>query len=228
MLLEAEVSNTIWLTLQWILAMGALIFISLIILKWVLKKSFPRMRELFYFLVPTYIAGAIITIAIGYQRLNEHTMFPFPSFVFYLCPPLVWDALLAVGLAEENILQIIVSLFFILFMPLWFALKTSAGLNKEEEEESKLNFLKRLASAWIIVTIMGIGMPNFYFYIITSLVITNILGISLIIWTIIAFIIIVMVFFLIKKHKFKNDHPDNGCQLIDGEWVCPFGKKPPK
>jgi hypothetical protein len=160
------------------------------------------------------------------EKLNDYSVFDFSSVVFYLCPPLVWDAIFVMGIEEEKLSLVLLSLFFIIFLPVWVASKTSAGTNKDDGGDKKFAFIKRLISVWVIVTIMGVGMTNFYTYIFLFLINTAFLGISLIFWIAIVIALIIVIYLLIKRWRREHD-PENGCQLIDGEWVCPYGQKPP-
>lgn len=224
---DADVPSIVWTGLQWILSIIAIAILGFFLLRWVLKKSFPRTRKIFYFLVPTYIIGAILTTTLGNDKLNEYAVFEFSSTVFYLCPPLVWDAIFAMGIEEGKLSLVLLALFFIIFMPIWVAIKTSAGVDNGEDGKKKLGFIKRLISAWVIVTIMGVGMTNFYTYIFLFIINTVFLGISLIFWIAIAAALIILIYMLVRRWR-REHNPENGCQLIDGEWVCPYGQKPPK
>ena len=220
---DSVVPDVVWTGVQWFLSIIAIVIIGYLALKWGLLKSFPALKKFFYFLVPTYIFGAILTVAIGVDDLNKYTMIEFPSFVFYLCPPLVWDSMFAMGIVEENVLLVIVSTGAIIFLPIWLAIMSTSGISKEEgEDKGKKRALKRFISAWIIISIMGMGLPNFYSFILSSLINVNLLGISLLVWILIAIAIVAIIIFLRRRRKGKGE---NECQLIDGEWVCPYGKE---
>jgi len=220
---DAQVPDVIWTGLQWVLSAIAIAILCFFLFRWVLKKSFPTLRKVFYFLVPTYIIGAILVVAIGNEQLNQYTLFEFDNFVFFLCPPLVWDAMFAMGIDQNKISLVLVSLFFIVFLPIWVAMKTSAGNN---ESEKKYAFVRRLVSAWVIVTIMGMGMANFYTYIFTWMTTYSFLGIAVIFWILIITVVFIVMYYLYKRRK--KDKGEGGCQIIDGEWVCPYGQKPPQ
>jgi len=219
MILQDGLLETI---MQWGFIIIIILILAIILIKWLLKKSFPSIIGIFYFAIPTYIVNTIIVASVGSETLNQYTIFELPTIALYLSPPLVWDALFAMGVSDGRIDLMMVATFFIVFLPIWIALKSSVGINPEKDR--KYLKLKKLVSAWIIVTILGLGMSNFYLYILNFLITYQFLGIGLIFWISIAFAIILIILWWRKKRKQSKWSPENDseCQLINGEWVCPY------
>lgn len=218
---EKNVDSLLRNFMQWGFIIILVIILIIIVSKWGLKKAFPKLTNLFYFIIPTYIINFILVSVLKTDEINEYTIFEFPSVALYICPPLVWDALFGMGMAQERFELLFVATFFILFIPIWIAWRTSSGVTVKNSQDNNLRilFLKRLACAWMIVVIMGLGLTNFSLFILDFLVINEILGLSLVFWIAMgSLVIIILVYFMQKRKKDKNIQPE--CEWIDGKWVC--------
>ncbi len=224
MIFESLIPETISVYLSWIFVLLPVIVIGFFVLKYVLKKIFPGLTVVFYFLIPTYLISIILVLVIGVDKLNYYALVDFSIFIYFLCPPLVWDTLFGKGIAEEDVLLVTTTTFFIVCLPLWVVTRSSTGTRLKEGE--KRFTLRRLFAAWIIVTIMGFGMPHFYSFIFIFLLEHSFLGISFLIWTAIFVAIIIVIRIAVGKLKKKNTQmmPKKKlveCELINGELICP-------
>lgn len=219
---ESGMEDTLSSIMQWGFIIIVILILVVILIKWILKKSFPSLMSLFYFAIPTYIVNTIIVASVGNETLNYYTLFEMPSFALYLSPPLVWDALFGMGMAEDRIDLLGVATFFIVFLPFWIALKSSAGVN-ESQVEKGLKW-KKLISGWVIVIILGLGMHNFFLYLFILLIETKLLGLGLIFWIAIIVAVVLLLIFWKRRRDKNNWSPENDpqCQFINGEWVCPY------
>lgn len=224
MIFQAPIPETLQLYLSWIFVLLPVIVVGFFILKYVLKKVFPGLAIFFYFIIPTYLISIILVFAISVKKLNIYALMKFPLFIYLICPPLVWDTLFGMAIAENNVLLVTTATFFIVCLPLWVATRSSAGTKLKEGE--KRFTLRRLFAAWIIVTIMGFGMPNFYSFIFTFLLEHRFLGINLLLWIAIFIAVIIIIYIAVGKIRKKDTQmmPKKKlveCELIDGELICP-------
>ena len=189
---ENNMNDLMSMIMQWGFIIIVVFVLIIILIKWVLKRSFPSLVSFFYFAVPTYIVNTILVASVGNDTLSQYTLFEMPAIALYFSPPIVWDALFAMGIAESRTDLALVSTFFIVFLPFWIAFRSSAGVN-QEKVQNRIR-LRKFISAWVIVTILGLGMSNFYFYILTFLVETQVLGLGIIFWIA---IIVAIIFFIL-------------------------------
>jgi len=219
----SDIGNLLQTFMQWGFVVIIIVVLVGILMKWGLKKIFPSLVSLFYTLIPTYIINAIVVIALKGEVLNQYAVLKFPYFGYFISPPLVWDSLFGMGLAESRIEILILSSFFIAFLPPWLAWRTTLGLS-EEGTKNHL-FIKRLLCAVMVILVLGLGLPNFTTYILFILVDIKFLGMNLLFWIIIAIGIFLTVFFLVRKFKRRKMKNETECELINGEWVCDVEKE---
>jgi hypothetical protein len=242
LLIGADIPEFLQEVLQWTLTIVPIAVLGLLGAKWavtwIMKKAFPSLTGILYFLIPTYLVCGVLVISIGERALNAHTAIDLSMVVFLLLPPLVWDALFGMGVVEGRLDLLFLSVFFIVAMPLWIAAKTTVGFEAgpEEDKSGRPLFAKRVIGAWVIVIIMGLGIPNFSTFIFERLLAFSLLGLNGIFWAVAAVAAGAGIFALLRHRKGhggpgpapEGDSPEgrrgDNCQLIDGRWVCEYGE----
>jgi hypothetical protein len=210
--------------IQWVLAIVPLAALIYLGGKWALKKGFPSLMPLLYFLVPTYLISVVLTVSVGPEELNAYCSLDLSAAVFLLSPPLVWDALFGMGVAEARLDLAFLSVFFIAFLPAWLALKTTVGVPGTEDGDLDWRVAGyRLLGGWVVVIIMGLGMPNFFAGIFTLLTSFEILGINGIFWVCLGALaaFCALAFWRLKSRGEKNGE-EKVCEIIDGREVCRY------